>query len=68
MLGVNPSGLLKRLLRLYPVLVRVGLRSLIHRVLIPTKYLTDVRTLDHADASVHRAQAARPSRGLTVPS
>ncbi|HEX8255388.1 MAG TPA: oxygenase MpaB family protein [Thermoanaerobaculia bacterium] len=37
-------------IRLYPLLVRVGLRSLVQRLLMPSNHLASVRALDHAPA------------------
>jgi hypothetical protein len=38
---------LRPLVRLYPVLVRAGLRSMIQRLLMPSAHLPAVRGLDH---------------------
>jgi uncharacterized protein (DUF2236 family) len=37
---------LRRLVKVYPLLIRVGLRRLIQRLLIPSRYLQAVRSLD----------------------
>jgi uncharacterized protein (DUF2236 family) len=37
---------LRRLVKVYPLIIRVGLRRLIQRLLIPTRYLQAVRSLD----------------------
>lgn len=47
LLGLRRAAWLCPLLRLYPVLVRAGLRSLIQRLLMPPRYLAAVRGLDH---------------------
>ena len=48
LLRLRSANWLRSLLRLYPILVHVGLRSSIHRLLMPSKYLAEVRGLDHA--------------------
>lgn len=48
LLGMKPAAWLRAPLRLYPLLVRAGLRSIIQRLLMPPRYLADVRKLDHA--------------------
>jgi uncharacterized protein (DUF2236 family) len=47
LLGLKPAEWLRPLARVYPVLVRAGLRSLIQRLLMPSAYLEAVRALDH---------------------
>ena len=47
LLRLRPAQWLRRLLRLYPVLVGAGLRPLIRRLLIPSTYLPAVCGLDH---------------------
>jgi hypothetical protein len=47
LLGLNRAEWLRPLLRLYPFLVRAGLRSIIQRLIMPSKYLPAVRGLDH---------------------
>ena len=47
LLGLKPAPLLRRLTRMYPLLVRAGLRPLIQRALMPAAYLEAVRRLDH---------------------
>jgi len=47
MLRVKSANWLRPLLRVYPLLVRVGLRSFIQRMLMPSEYLDAVRGLDH---------------------
>lgn len=46
LLGLNPAEWLRPLLRVYPVMVRAGLRSTIQRLLMPSKYLGAVHGLD----------------------
>jgi uncharacterized protein (DUF2236 family) len=47
LLRLNRAEWLRPLVRFYPILVRVGLRSLIQQVLMPSRYLGSVRALDH---------------------
>lgn len=47
LLGLRRAAWLRPVLRLYPLLVRAGLRSLIQRMLMPTAYLAAARGLDH---------------------
>jgi uncharacterized protein (DUF2236 family) len=47
LLRLRSAESLRRLARVYPVMVRVGLRSMIHRMLVPPRYLAVVRGLDH---------------------
>lgn len=54
LLRLKRAEWMRPLLRLYPMLVRAGMRSLIQRLLMPPKYLDAVRALDH------RADTALP--------
>jgi uncharacterized protein (DUF2236 family) len=47
LLRLERAEWLRPLLRLHPVLVRAGLRSMFRRLLIPSKFLPAVRGLDH---------------------
>ena len=47
LLGLASADWLRPFVRVYPVLVRVGLRSMIQRLLMPSQYLHAVRDLDH---------------------
>jgi uncharacterized protein (DUF2236 family) len=47
LLRLKRAEWLRPLLRLYPVLVRAGLRSTVQRLLMPPRYLPAVRGLDH---------------------
>ena len=47
LLELRPATWLRPLLRLYPILVRIGLRSTIQRLLMPSQHLAAVRELDH---------------------
>ena len=46
LLEMKPASWLRPFVRLYPVLVRLGMRSIIQRLLMPAKYLAAVRELD----------------------
>ena len=46
LLRLRSASWLRPMLRLYPMLVRIGLRSAIQRMLMPSKYLPAVRALD----------------------
>jgi uncharacterized protein (DUF2236 family) len=47
LLRLESAAWLRPLVRVYPVLVRAGLRSFIQRVVMPPRYLDAVRGLDH---------------------
>jgi uncharacterized protein (DUF2236 family) len=47
LLRLKRAEWLRPLLRLYPILVRAGLRSTIQRLLMPPQFLDAVRSLDH---------------------
>lgn len=47
LLRLKSAESLRPLARFYPLLVRAGFRSIIHRLLMPTEYLPMVRGLDH---------------------
>jgi uncharacterized protein (DUF2236 family) len=61
LLQVTSAKWLRPLLRLYPVLVRAGLRSFIQRLLVPRAHLGAVRELDHHSP---RHQSPAPSTSL----
>ena len=46
LLGLGAAAWLRPLLRLYPLLIRAGLRPLVQRLLMPAQYLPAVRALD----------------------
>ena len=46
LLKLTPAKWLRPVLRAYPILVRVGLRSVVQRMLMPSQYLSAVRGLD----------------------
>jgi uncharacterized protein (DUF2236 family) len=48
LLRLRRAAWLRPLVRLYPVLVRAGLRSAIQRLLMPAEHLPAIRALDHA--------------------
>ena len=50
LLQLRPAEWVRPLLRIYPLLVRAGLRSTIQRLLMPSKYLASIRELDHVEA------------------
>lgn len=50
LLRLNPVESLRPMARLYPMLVRAGLRPMIQQLLMPAKYLSAVRRLDHPAA------------------
>jgi len=58
LLRLESTEWLRPLLRLYPVLACIGLRSIIQRLLMPSRYLAAIRGLDH----VARTQAFSLSR------
>lgn len=51
LLRLERAEWLRLLVRCYPVLVRAGLRSVVQRLLMPSRYLPAVRGLDHPVAS-----------------
>jgi uncharacterized protein (DUF2236 family) len=50
LLRLKRAEWLRPLVRLYPLLVRAGLRAIIQRLLMPARYLAAARGLDHLDA------------------
>lgn len=50
LLRLNPAESLRPVARLYPMLVRAGLRPMIQQLLMPSRYLPALRRLDHAAA------------------
>ena len=63
-LRMKPAAWLRRVLRIYPMLVRLGLRPLIQRMLMPSMYLPAVRGLDHP---APRTSSGIPSTVRTPP-
>jgi uncharacterized protein (DUF2236 family) len=47
LLDLEPAEWLRPLLRVYPLLVRAGLRSVVQRLLMPSRYLRAARSLDY---------------------
>jgi uncharacterized protein (DUF2236 family) len=68
LLLLNPAPWLRPLLRLYPVLARLGLRAAIQRLLMPADRLGAVRALDyhlpHTDGSGSPAYRPEPGPAL----
>jgi uncharacterized protein (DUF2236 family) len=52
LLGLRRAEWLRPFVRLYPLLVRAGLRSLIYRIFMPAQHLAAVQALGHRDAEV----------------
>jgi uncharacterized protein (DUF2236 family) len=59
LLGLRSAEWLRPFARLYPMLVGVGLRSMLQRLLMPSRYIEAVRGLDHG--------APRPPRATRHP-
>jgi hypothetical protein len=55
LLGLTSAEWLRPFVRVYPLLVGVGLRSMIQRLLMPSRYLHAVRGLDHRPPRVRVA-------------
>lgn len=51
LLGLRAAGWLRRTGRVYPLLVRARLRSLLHRLLIPAEHRPELRRLDRCPLS-----------------
>ena len=65
-LKLKPAKWLRPLVRLYPYLVRLGLRPLIQWLLMPAKYLEHVRALDNeTPRPFHGAGRGAPSLART---
>jgi hypothetical protein len=47
LLGLKPAEWLRPVVRIYPLAVSVGLRSIIQQLLMPSRYLPALRNLDH---------------------
>lgn len=60
LLGLAPAEWLRPLMRMYPMLVRAGLRSLIHGALMPAQYLPAIRRLDHRPGRRRRRLVYEP--------
>ena len=53
LLGFHSTEWLRPLVRVYAVLVRIGLRPIIQRLLMPAQYLAAARGLDHISSPCH---------------
>jgi uncharacterized protein (DUF2236 family) len=60
LLRLKSAEWLRPVLRVYRILVRVGLRSIVQRLLMPSRYLGSVRDLDH------EVKAAIPTYGRVL--
>jgi uncharacterized protein (DUF2236 family) len=73
LLRIESAEWLRPMLRVYPVLVRLGLRSVMQRLLMPAKYLAAVRNLDQQTQRSVRAtrnptlSRRRNGNAVTVP-
>jgi uncharacterized protein (DUF2236 family) len=63
LLRLRSAQWLRPLARVYPLLVRAGLRAMIHRLLMPPRYLAAVRALDHVAAGLG---SRRPMPSITA--
>lgn len=62
LLELKPAEWLRPFVRVYPLLVRAGLRSMIQSLLMPSRYRISVRNLDHRGPHSRTAvQRLRPS-------
>ena len=61
LLGLKSAEWLRPFVRIYPMLVRAGLRSMIQRLLMPPEYLPAVRGLDHRTPSRRRTTSPVPA-------
>jgi uncharacterized protein (DUF2236 family) len=59
LLRLDPQPPARHLLRAYPLATRLGLRPLAQRLMIPPRYLTDVRRLDVPAAAITPGRLAR---------
>ena len=59
LLGLKPAEWLRPLLRVYPMLVRAGVRPMIQRLFMPSMYLEAVRGLDRGGTHGQKAQGFR---------
>lgn len=61
LLRLGSAEWLRPALRLYPLLVRAGMRSIIQRLLMPSRYLSAVRALDHLAAGPPEPRPTHPA-------
>ena len=69
LLQLKPARWLRASLRVYPLLVRTGLRSFVQRMLVPSRYLDAIRGLDHPEPPTPAPRnpvAPRPSRTIAA--
>ena len=64
LLHLNSAEWLRLSLRLYPLVVRTPLRSLIQRLLVPPRHLSAVRALDNLRAGHSRTSASPSPRAI----
>ena len=62
LLRLRRAEWLRPLIRLYPILVRAGLRSLVQRLLMPPSHLPAVRELDHVTTGRPEPRTRRHAR------
>jgi uncharacterized protein (DUF2236 family) len=65
LLGLQSAEWLRRLVRVYPLAVRVGLRSIMRQLLIPPRYLPALRSLDHR--APRQGSGSRAFTGIPAP-
>jgi uncharacterized protein (DUF2236 family) len=68
LLGLNSAEWVRPLARMYPLLVRAGLRSMVQSLLIPSRYLTACRKLDHRPPHRHGGRNARTASMVSASS
>lgn len=66
LLRLRSAAWLRPLVRFYPLLVRAGWRSVIQRLLMPPRYLSAIRGLDHLPAEPPEPRTTRP-RAVSSP-
>jgi hypothetical protein len=64
LLGMKSAEWLRPLVKVYPLLVRAGLRSMMQKVLMPSRYLGAVRGLDHSAPRVRKPSSAATAQSL----
>ena len=71
LLQLSSAEWLRPLMRMYPLLVRAGLRSVMQRLVMPSEHLAAIRNLDHRrgrDASPYRGRKARTASMVSASS
>jgi hypothetical protein len=67
LLDMRSSRIMRPLLRLYPLMIRAGLRSVVQQALMPAEHLQSVRALDYRGgcpfSSRHGHDYGQPERG-----